>query len=363
MKTHKPFILTMLLLLTLGGVGCRQQIDAYDAINAELQSAFAADAPGVALYVKAPGVGKQLFSAGLANVESGKKMRSDAMFRIGALTQPFTSTLLLQLIEEGVVSLDDTLDRWLPPEMLDQLANGRQATIRQLLTMTSGIPDYTQNPDFQTAYAANPSHAWTPEEAVAYAYGRAAEFAPGASFSPSNTNYLLLQMVAEAVTGETLAYTIRDRFLYRLDLDETYLERAEDLPEGHLPGYSAAGRVLNEHEGKGLGDDGLVSTTIDLAQFVPALASRQLSGANADFTHQTSDMGSGLSYGPGVMQWETEWGTLWGYEGQTKGFSGSMWYLPEQKITLVALANDETYGPALATLLNDVLALVAAPQP
>jgi len=361
MITHKPFILTILFLLLLGGVGCQQQAAAYEAINAELQSAFAADAPGVALYVKAPGVGKQLFSVGLANLESGKGMRSDAIFRIGPLTQPFTSTLILQLIEEGSVSLDDTLDRWLPLETLDELGNGRQATIRQLLTMSSGIPDYSLNPDFQAAYAANPAHAWTPEEVVAYAYGRPAEFAPGAALSLSNTNYVLLQMVAEAVTGETLAYSIRERFLYRLDLDETYLERAEDLPEGHVPGYDAAGRVLNEHEGKGLGDDGLVSTTIDLAQFVPALASRQLSGANAEFTQQTVDMGSGLSYGPGVMKRETTWGTLWGYEGNTKGFSGSMWYLPENKTTIVALANGEEYGPALTALVDNILALLAAP--
>ena len=157
MIRHKLPIITIFLLLLLGGVGCRQQIDAYEAINAELQSSFAADAPGVALYVKAPGVGKQLFSAGLANVENGKAMRSDALFRIGPLTQPFTSTLILQLIEEGAVSLDDTLEKWLPVEMLAQLGNGRQATIRQLLTMRSGIPDYTDNPDFQAAYAANPS--------------------------------------------------------------------------------------------------------------------------------------------------------------------------------------------------------------
>lgn len=362
MTKHTLFTILILVLL-LGGVGCQQQVDAYDAINSQLQAAFAADGPGVALYVKAPGVGKQLFSAGLADVESGKHMRSDAMFRIGPLTQPFTSTLILQLIAEGTVSLDDTLDKWLPPEMLAQLANGRQATIRQLLTMSSGIPDYSQNPDFQAAYAANPAYAWTPEEVVAYAYGRPADFAPGAAHTLSDTNYVLLQLVAEAVTGETLAYNLRERFLYRLDLDETYLERAEDLPEGHVPGYNAAGRVLNEHEGKGLGDDGLVSTTIDLAQFVPALANRQLYGINADFTQQTADMGQGLRYGAGVMQRETEWGTLWGYEGQTDGFSGSMWFLPDQKITLIALANSEEYGPALTALVDDVLALVAAPQP
>ncbi|MBK8986969.1 MAG: beta-lactamase family protein [Chloroflexi bacterium] len=202
--------------------------------------------------MEGPGVGKQLFAAGLADVESGQAMRSDALFRIGPLTQPFTSTLIMQLIEEGAVSLDDTLDKWLPAEMLAQLGNGRAATIGQLLTMRSGIPDYAQNPDFQAAYAANPAYAWTPAEVVAYADGPA-EFAPGAGFALSNTNYVLLQMVAEAITGETLAYSVRERFLYRLDLDETYLERAEDLPEGHVPGYQGNSRVLDAHEGKGLG--------------------------------------------------------------------------------------------------------------
>ncbi|MGB4871179.1 MAG: serine hydrolase domain-containing protein [Candidatus Promineifilaceae bacterium] len=360
MLKHKRFI--FLIFLVLGSMGCQKQIAAYDTIDARLQSAFAADGPGVALYVRAPGVGKQLFSAGQANVEKGRPMRNDAMFRIGPLTQSFTSTLILQLVQDGSVGLDDTLDKWLPPDMLDALSNGRQATIRQLLTMSSGIPDYTQNPDFQAAYAANPATIWSPADVVAYAYGRPAEFAPGTGFALSDTNYVLLQMVAEATTGESLAYTLRERFLSRLDLKETYLERAEDLPEGHVPGYDATGRVLDEHEGKGLGDDGLVSTTIDLAQFVPALAGRQLYEGEVDFARLTTDMGNGVGYGPGVMKRETAWGTLWGYEGATDGFSGSMWYLPERKITLIALANEETYGDALTSLIMDVLGMVAVPE-
>ncbi|MBK8986968.1 MAG: serine hydrolase [Chloroflexi bacterium] len=116
---------------------------------------------------------------------------------------------------------------------------------------------------------------------------------------------------------------------------------------------------LTPTKARGWDDDGLVSTAVDLAKFVPALAGRQLSGANAGFTHLTTDMDNGVGYGPGVMQRETPWGTLWGYEGSTTGFSGSMWYLPDSKITIIALANQQAAAPALTKLVDDVLALVA----
>jgi D-alanyl-D-alanine carboxypeptidase len=357
---HKLQSLVLLLLLSLPLLGCQARREEYNQIDQHLQSLFPADGPGVALYVKAPGLGTQSFAAGLSDMEKGKPMRSDDFFRIGPITKAFTSTLILQFIEEGRIGLDDTLAAYLPAAVLDGLENGRTVTIRQLLSMTSGLADYSQNPDFVAAYAANPSYSWTPVEALAYANGRAAAFPPGEGFALSETNYALLHLLAETLTGETLAYTFRDRFLYRLDLGDTYLERAETLPGGHVPGYAGSQRVLEQYEGKGMGDDGLVSTVLDLARFAPKLATRTLTGDNAAASRATYDLGNGMGYGLGSMKWATPYGDMWGYEGQTDGFAGSMWHLPESKITIIALSNNEEAGPALHTLVEDVLAMVAA---
>lgn len=105
------------------------------------------------MFVNAPRLGRTQLSAGLSDVEAGKEMHSDDMFRVGALTKAFTSTLILQLVEEGSISLDDTLDKWLPDALLDTIANGRTATIRQLLTVTSGIPNYRETAAYETAVA------------------------------------------------------------------------------------------------------------------------------------------------------------------------------------------------------------------
>jgi CubicO group peptidase (beta-lactamase class C family) len=274
MKALHKLAVVLIMILLLGG--CQERSAAYNKIDRLINERFPADGPGVAVFVAAPGLGRQQFAAGLSDVAENKAMRSDDPFRIGALTQAFTSTLILQLIEQGTVALDDTLEKWLPVDLLDTVPNGRSVTIRQLLTMTSGIPDYQNHPGFQTAVAADPQRLWQPEEILAFSAHQTPDFAPGERFGYSAANYVLLQMVAETVTGESLAFNFRERFFYRLNMDNSYLEREEALPEGHVPGYTTANGtaeiVSGKRDGLGLGSDGIVAPVSDLRRFAPALA-------------------------------------------------------------------------------------------
>jgi CubicO group peptidase (beta-lactamase class C family) len=112
---------------------------------------------------------------------------------------------------------------------------------------------------------------------------------------------------------------------------------------------------LSQHEGAGLGDDGIVSPAPDLRRFVPALALRQLTGENAGETYQTIDVGNGRGYGLGIMKQETPWGNLWGYAGNSTGFSGAMWFMSEPEFTLVLLSNDEEAQEKLDQLVLDIM--------
>lgn len=360
MKALHKLAVVLIMILILGG--CQERSAAYNKIDRLINERFPADGPGVAVFVAAPGLGRQQFAAGLSDVAENKAMRSDDPFRIGALTQAFTSTLILQLIEQGTVALDDTLEKWLPVDLLDSVPNGRSVTIRQLLTMTSGIPDYQNHPGFQTAVAADPQRLWQPEEILAFSARQAPDFAPGERFGYSAANYVLLQMVAEAATGETLASNFRERFFYRLNMDNSYLEREEALPEGHVPGYTTANGtaeiVSGKRDGLGLGSDGIVAPVSDLRRFAPALATRQLTGNNADETYRTTEIGEGLGYGLGIMKQETPWGNLWGYSGASAGTAGVMWYMSDPEVTLVLLSNDQEAQARVEQLALDIMAIV-----
>lgn len=338
----KHVTILFLTLLLLGG--CRAQRQAYARLEQLLADRFAADGPGVVLVVQSPGIGKQILAIGQANLERGQRIRSTSHFRVGDMTKAFVSTLVFQLVEEGKVALDDTLVQHFAPEITDNLPNAAQITIRQMLNMSSGLPDYSDNPAFATAVAADPLRKWSAAEALSYAYGLPAQQPPGTGYAYANTNYLLLQLLIEEKMDNTLAKKLRDRVLAKLSLDDTYLEVAEDLPVGYVPGYVwQNGRYTNTlslGDVRGLGDRGLVSNALDLAKYAPALYERTFTGANGRIESlATIPLGNGDAYGLGLMRRDSPWGPMWGHDNEQPGFAGQMWYLPDHKTTLVLLSN------------------------
>lgn len=360
MKKQWLFLLLALVLL----VGCQAQRQAYAELQQLMQTRFAADGPGVVLVVKSPRIGEQILAVGRANVETGQAIRSTSHFRIGDMTKAFVSTLVFQLVEERKVALDDTLTQHFAPEITNNLPNAGQITIRQLLNMSSGLPDYRDNPAFLTAVAADPLRKWSAAEALSYAYGLPAQQAPGAGYAYSNTNYLLLQLLIEAKMDNTLAKKLRDRVLAKLSLDDTYLEVAEDLPVGYVPGYvwengrSANGGYVNTlalGDARGLGDRGLISNALNLAKYAPALYERSFTGENGRAESlATLPMPTGDAYGLGIMRRESAWGPMWGHDNEQPGYAGQMWYLPDHETTLVLLSNGIRKAE-LADFANDVL--------
>lgn len=131
------------------------------------------------------------------------------VFDIGSITKSFASLILLQLQTESMLSLDDPLGKWLP-----QYPNWKDVTLRQLLNMTSGIPNYSDNPDFWNIMEHDLSHVWTDEELVHYAHPeKPIEINPNSKFEYSNTNYILAGLVIEKVTNDTFANQLKERII------------------------------------------------------------------------------------------------------------------------------------------------------
>lgn len=153
-------------------------------------------------------------------------------FRISDVTETFTSTLLLMLVDQGKLSLDDPVSKWLP-----SLPHANQVTLGMLASSTSGYADYVTNPTFVKALRQNPFRLWRVPEIIRLGVSRPSLFAPGKSWAFSDTNFMILGDILTRVGGEPLGDQIRKRILDRLGLDNTAMQYTADVPAPVLHGY------------------------------------------------------------------------------------------------------------------------------
>jgi D-alanyl-D-alanine carboxypeptidase len=282
-------------------------------------------------------------------------------FRIGSMSKTFVAAAALILVDEGVFALDDKAREWLPDDVLENIANADDVTLRQLLAMRSGIPDYLENEAFWDAVLDEPAHPWTAGEVLEYAYGMSAMFTPDEDFAYSNTNYILIQLILEAATGSPLHDILRTRILEPLALDDTYTQISEELPGAFVHGYGdldgdgSLEDLTDINDGAGLGDGGLVSNAADLTAFYQALfvERRLLSEATlqALLRFQSDDESRGYSLG--LSEWDTPAGIAWGHAGGVLGFLSIGAYIPDTETTIIVLSASEHVAPdevALAAL-------------
>jgi D-alanyl-D-alanine carboxypeptidase len=251
-------------------------------VQADVDAVHDAGAIGVIARVR-DGSGAFAARAGVANVNTGAPIKKDSYIRIGSATKPFIATVILQLVGEGELSLDDTVDDWLPGLVSGNGNDGSAITVRQLLQHTSGIQDYFDDlyEDYDTPeeFEANRLVTYTPEQLVAMAVSHPPLFAPGTDFSYSNTGYVIAGMIIEEVTGETWEHEVRQRILDELDLEDTFTPDVRtSLPAPHPRLYNqfAEGGPFVDVTVPALADEttaagALISTTRDLGHFFRAL--------------------------------------------------------------------------------------------
>ncbi|WP_399118375.1 serine hydrolase domain-containing protein [Streptomyces sp. KM273126] len=201
--------------------------------------------PGVTAQAKdAHGVWKA--TSGVGNLRTGKPRSTEDHYRVASITKTFVATVMLQLEAEGELSLDDTVEKWLPGVVRGHGHDGRKITLRQLLNHTSGIFNITKDKTFIERYLAKDGfleHRYdtlTPQDLVAFAMKNEPDFDPGRSWNYSNTNYVLAGMVIKRVTGHWYGDEIRARIIEPLGLQATTAPAR--TPRCPAP---AAGRTAN----------------------------------------------------------------------------------------------------------------------
>jgi len=227
-------VLIIFLLLTNCGISMGVEPELATALQTALdESREAAGIIGVTMAVITPEQGIWLGASGVSDSRTGTPMAPENLLLIGSITKTFVSALILQLAEEGKLTLEDSIEQWFP----GLVPNGENITIHQLLNHTSGIFDFLSHEDYYMLVGSDLNKIWDPKEIVALATSKEPYFEPGAGFMYSNTNYILLGMIVESATGSTLANELRSRLLEPLKLEHTYLAGYEDVPGGTPHGY------------------------------------------------------------------------------------------------------------------------------
>ena len=293
--------------------------------------------PGVMVGVWQDGQPTYRQAFGVQDPATGELMTPDLYMRIGSNTKSFTTTAILQLVDQGRIGLDDPIDRYVPG-----VPNGDRVTIRQLGMMRSGLPDYTE--EIIAHWADQPQRQWTAEELLAVAFRQPPRFDPGTAFDYCNSNTVLLGVMTEQVTGQPLRDYIHENILKTERLTHTSFPVGAEFPEPHPHGYwrTPEGEIVdttgwNTSWGGAAGQ--MISTLDDLGIWARDLATGTLlTPATQQEREQylpAPDEGEGVVYGFGMSD-NNGWR---GHDGNVLGYIAYPFYLSTQQMTLVVLLN------------------------
>jgi D-alanyl-D-alanine carboxypeptidase len=308
--------------------------------------------PGVVLFVRTP-QGQWNGAAGYAKIETAAPMLPTHRHFAASVTKMYTATAVMLLAEDGLIELDAKISRYLPASVYGQVANGAEATVRQLLGHTSGIPDFSGALAYDLDTFNDPMGSYPPERLLSYVDGQSSIFGPGTGYSYSNTNYLLLAMLMDRLTGENHANVISERILQPLGLNATYYKNEPGYPRppGLVNSYqdlAGDGRLMNVSDmtihftGMFFGHTGLIASSADFAAFIEALLNGQIVGLEtlAEMQERTEC----TCYGLGLHFIETPYGAGVGHAGGDFGIRSEVRHFPDPEATLVLLVNGGETG-------------------
>src|SRR5262245_37894993 len=293
-------------------------------LQKDLRALVAAGVPGALVLVRDQR-GTVRYKWGSETLAPSKPLRLDDRFRVGSVTKTFVATVVLQLEAEGVLSLDDTVEKWLP----GLLPQGNQISLRMLLHHTSGLFDYLNDGDptvLQPYLDGNTDYVWTPQQLVATATSHPLNFPPGTSWKYSNTNYIVLGLVVEKATGDTIEHQLAQRIFLPLGLTHTTFETEPALSGRHADGYIRRNGVLVDFTrlspSFAWSAGAIASTVDDLARFEQALLAGKLLRAPQlkEMEDTSADGIASADYGLGLALVHTRCGKFWGHNGDYPGY-------------------------------------------
>jgi D-alanyl-D-alanine carboxypeptidase len=297
------------------------------------------DIPGAVVGVFRPGRAPYKKGFGVRNTATDRPMKPQLGMRVGSVTKSFVVTGVLQLVDQGLVGLDDPISKYVPG-----VPSGDEITIRQLAGMRSGLYNYLADL-IDTEIPADPERQWTVSELLGIGFSHPLLFEPGTEFDYSNTNTLLLGLVVARVSGKPLATYIDENITEPLGLKHTFLPAGAEFPRPHARGYTDWGQPPGEYadatdwnasyaEAAG----GMISRMSDLRKWARVVATGKLLSPETQ-RERTEFLPSpgegGATYGLGIMNYNG-----WvAHDGNLAGYISYPFYLAKPKTTLVVIFN------------------------
>ena len=344
MHYHARFKILFFFVLLVGSF-CSVAASLKEQLQNILDTSIAhSRTPGAVLLVSNPNIGINIVASGFADKARKIPMTVSNNFRIASMSKTFLAVTLLRLIEEGDFNLDDKVADLLPDTIdVNRIPNGNKVTIRELLQMRSGIPNYVNFDSYSELIQSMTGKKWTPQVCIKLIYDMKPLFAPGKKYEYSNTNFLLLQLVVENKTGGSYAHSIRSKLLAPLNMNHTFIETQESDDTHYLAtrGYSVEeGQlvdVTDYNDGWGLADGGIISTATDMNILVRALL-KDKTLLSAKSLHEMLSFID--DYGLGIWREDINDESAISHNGLTSGFQGQYYYFPERKLTVILLTNN-----------------------
>ncbi len=351
--------------------GCRTPFLAPPALTSERRAALQrrlerlrarAHIPGISVAIMFPDGTTWSGTSGLADVALAEPVETETAFAIASISKTFTAALILALRDDGVLDLDAPVTVYLPDLGLDA-----RITVRQLLDHTSGLHDFFFDPRIDKALLDDRGRGWSAADALAY-LGEP-YFKPGKGWHYSNTNYLLLGLIAERVGEATLGEQLRERFFDPLGLDHTY-EQVGEPPGGPVAhGYRL--RTADDDDPVDLSDGtttapftsvvtaagaagSLASTPSDLVRWARALYTGSVLPPDTLAEMILAIAGEAtknatVPYGLGIQAVTVDGRPTLGHSGRLLGFRSVMRWLPHERVTIATLTNQSRADPAAIT--------------
>ncbi len=316
-------------------------------------------------------------AVGFSDRDARTPMKPNDRMLAGSVGKTFAAATALQLVKEGKIGLDDKIEKYLGNESwFSRLPNAKEITVRQLMNHTSGLVRYEFKEQFTKDLTANVDKTWKPTELIAYLFDEKPPFAAGKGWNYSDTNYIVLGMIIEKVTGRKFYDEANRRLIKRLKLNNTIPQDGRKL-KGVVQGYAGPNNPFGGKDAMILDGKftinpqfewtggGYVSTTSDLARwarmiyegkaFAPDLLPQVIDGVAAPM------LGRETKYGLASIIRTTTAGTAYGHSGFFPGYMTDMMYFPEHKVALAIQVNTSvgrSLGKPLSRVLVEVMEMI-----
>lgn len=352
MQTLMCGLVIFFLIAPPAQTNVQQHLDAWRA---------ASGVPGVTVGIVTKDGRVQGFASGESDTTTHRAMHPADLMLAGSTGKTLFAAVALQLIDSGTLELDAPISKYLGTRpWFSRLPNAKDVTVRHLMTHTSGIIRYEFNDKFTTDLRANPGKVWSPEEQIAYLFDATPPFAAGQGWDYSDTNYLVLGLIVEQITGATYYDLIRTRLLTPFTLSGLVPSTSRTIP-GLVQGYVGAGDPILPAGGPMLtsgvlafnpqmewAGGGFATSAVDLARWGHELYAGSAISASARTrmldAAVPAKLGAGSTYGLGVIIRPPAMAAgmtspTWGHSGYFPGYLSELIYVPETGTTLAIQIN------------------------